>query len=174
MNLLENFSEINGGAYSSRAPQGGSNNAKKPDMFPSIGGYTGKGFPGTTDNRVAALGLYSGGKVKKRGGMKRGGMKRGMKRGGKSMKRSRKSMKRGRKSMKRGRKSMKRGRKSMKRGRKSMKRGRKSMKRGGMKGGNRQPFSNKQISFGYTLDGGMTPYTSALASPMPYKSILNC
>jgi len=153
MNLLENFSEINGGAYSSRAPQGGSNNAKKPDMFPSIGGYTGKGFPGTTDNRVAALGLYSGGKVKKRGGMKRGGMKRGMKRGGKSMKRSRKSMKRGRK---------------------SMKRGRKSMKRGGMKGGNRQPFSNKQISFGYTLDGGMTPYTSALASPMPYKSILNC
>lgn len=44
-----------------------------------------------------------------------------------------------------------------------------------MKGGTPQPFSNKPMSFGYSLDGSsVNSSTSALASPMPFKSYFAC
>jgi hypothetical protein len=44
-----------------------------------------------------------------------------------------------------------------------------------MKGGSPQPFSNEPISFGYTFDNAnINADTSALASPMPFKSYFAC
>lgn len=44
-----------------------------------------------------------------------------------------------------------------------------------MKGGTPQPFSNKPMSFGYSFDGkNVNASTSALASPMPFKSYFAC
>ena len=44
-----------------------------------------------------------------------------------------------------------------------------------MKGGKSQPFSNEPLSFGYSLDSkNISANTSALASPMPFKSYFAC
>ena len=44
-----------------------------------------------------------------------------------------------------------------------------------MKGGSPQPFSNEPMSFGYSFDGSnVNASTSALASPMPFKSYFAC
>lgn len=44
-----------------------------------------------------------------------------------------------------------------------------------MKGGSPQPFSNQPMSFGYTFDNAnINADSSALASPMPFKSYLSC
>lgn len=44
-----------------------------------------------------------------------------------------------------------------------------------MKGGNPQPFNNEPMSFGYSLDDkNVNAGTSALASPMPFKSYFAC
>jgi len=219
------FLEVNGGKYSSRAPMGGSNYSKNPDMLPLKAGYAGEGYNGTNSSVVAAKGLYSGGNklsltpnkhpshpngvigpktghpeystysVLKKGGYKnkkggsscnkKGGYKN--KKGGSSCNKlggsscnkkvggRKHSMRKSRKhSMRKSRKhSMKGGRKhSMKGGRKhSMRKSRKHS----MKGGNKQPFSNKPLSFSYGLNADVVnPKLSALANPMPFVSMLNC
>lgn len=44
-----------------------------------------------------------------------------------------------------------------------------------MKGGSPQPFSNEPMSFGYSFDNAnINAETSALASPMPFKSYFAC
>ena len=44
-----------------------------------------------------------------------------------------------------------------------------------MKGGSPQPFSNQPMSFGYTFDNAnINADSSALASPMPFKSYFSC
>jgi hypothetical protein len=128
-----------------------------------------------------------GGYKNKKGGSscnKLGGSSCNIKVGGRkhSMRKVRKLNKSRKHSMRKSRKhNMRKGRKhSMKGGRKhSMRKSRKhnmrKSRKHSMKGGNKQPFSNKPLSFSYGLNADVVnPKLSALANPMPFVSMLNC
>ena len=204
MTILNNQSkpsmlEFNGGEYSSRSPQGGSNYTYNRELLASNSGYSGAGYPGVSNNVKAAAGLYSGGNKLtqnnhqngligtktggysyKKGGSscKIGGTYCNAKGGGKNMKKSRKNNKRNKRLNKssKNKSRLNKSRKNKSRKNKSrLNKSRKNKKRYNLKGGNNQPYSNVPMSYSYTLNGGdITPTTSALATPIPIMSVLNC